>query len=955
MNKLNESWDDEIKKGLEYGWYSDGTSLYAKTKDDMLNVIDFMESEELLTKRGAELITNKINQLSISEDKNIRISFPEGQMKDLIIYIADANGKNEEMVDAIEDFYDIEDEAMAENKKLNEDKDEDEEKEETLDGKDVTNTFKNYKAFEANFGPIKIVKNSYDKNYKVYRVNEEDADNYIYYSNDKDNIEGWLYGAVQAANGKFNKLKNKNEAVNKSILNEETSNSYTAISYYDDKLRGVEDETSSSDWSVITDFAHDKLMGGSYVKITNTTTGKEKVISPDTYQDEFDGEFVVGIGELDESVGDKSQEETLPEAIDRASEEESSAIDTYDGILEKIEDDEELEEIEDDDGLKEMIEEIKTDEENHKELLDHYAETGEALTDEELEELDSEDDESDKDSEDLEVVEEAPNVELNTTSTILNGIKDEINNRCKGLVTAETVTIDDAVGLKLTRKTDKLDLISIFDNIVEVMNQHKIQKGDYEIELRGDNLILAMKNMTVNENKKLEESHMDDYSADKKYKVTYINGEGKEKETEYKPSKNTNIAGVQKELGEKNKDFFKLKEIKESKKVTEDLADDNAAILEKLVNLLDDIEATPENLDDNLEVVENFLAENHLGVGAIIPTIYIVKRYNEDGSTSNVGRLLFYRSNGKWGFTTSSFEIVSEDKENDFGDYAYSKAEELVLKAVQTVNSKYNLDNIVIETSPEGNLHITTLDGADICTLDRSKFTDEDIDDLRFRGLYKELNESKEVDLQESKEEYSFQEIITRMENATDYSELYDAASLIVDEGLRTDVELLLDDCENSGDDVETAYSIVCSDLLDSMIGKENKLEEKLDGETSYKQKFMDYCEGRVADLGEVEIEGIATPYDVLLTYDSIETFDGHKENVSVIEADPISGVLGLVEGNRIILESGEDMGVDLCAFSLTFSKIAKSVYDDIVNNWEDFYDTNMKIALEKPDWVWKD
>ena len=777
MNKLNESWDDEIKKGLEYGWYSDGTSLYAKTKDDMLNVIDFMESEELLTKRGAELITNKINQLSISKDKNIRISFPEGQMKDLIIYIADADGKNEEMVDAIEDFYDIEDEAMTENKKLNENKDE----------------------------------------------------------------------------------------------------------------------------------------------------------------------------ELEEL----SEEETLPEAIDRASEEESSAIDTYEGILDKVVDDEELEE---------MIEEIKTDEENHKELLDHYAETGEALTDEELEELDSEDDESDKDSEDLEVVEEAPNVELNTTSTILNGIKDEINNRCKGLVTAETVTIDDAVGLKLTRKTDKLDLISIFDNIVEVMNQHKIQKGDYEIELRGDNLILAMKNMTVNENKKLEESHMDDYSADKKYKVTYINGEGKEKETEYKPSKNTNIAGVQKELGEKNKDFFKLKEIKESKKVTEDLADDNAAILEKLVNLLDDIEATPENLDDNLEVIENFLAENHLGVGAIIPTIYVVKRYNEDGSTSNVGRLLFYRSNGKWGFTTSSFEIVSEDKENDFGDYAYSKAEELVLKAVQTVNSKYNLDNIVIETSPEGNLHITTLDGDDICTLDRSTFTDEDIDDLRFRGLYKELNESKEVDLQESKEEHSFQEIITRMKNATDYSELYDAASLIVDEGLRTDVESLITDIELLSDDseisdggVETACSIVCSDLLDSMIGKENKLEEKLDEETSYKQKFIDYCEGKVADLGEVEIEGIATPYDVLLTYDSIETFDGHKENVSVIEADPISGVLGLVEGNRIILESGEDMSVDLCAFSLTFSKIAKSVYDDIINNWEDFYDTNMKIALEKPDWIWKD
>ena len=274
---------------------------------------------------------------------------------------------------------------INESKCLTEDDDHEEdeevEKEETLDGKDVTNTFKNYKAFEANFGPIKIVKNSYDKNYKVYRVNEEDADNYIYYSNDKDNIEGWLYGAVQAANGKFNKLKNKNEAVNRSIFNEETSNSYTAISYYDDKLRGVEDETSSSDWSVITDFAHDKLMGGSYVKITNTTTGKEKVISPDTYQDEFDGEFVVGIGELDESVGDKSQEETLDEAINRAYEEELSAINTYDLVLNKIENEESNEK------LIEMINEIKKDEEDHKSLLKHYIETGEALTDDELEEL----------------------------------------------------------------------------------------------------------------------------------------------------------------------------------------------------------------------------------------------------------------------------------------------------------------------------------------------------------------------------------------------------------------------------------------------------------------------------------------------------------------------------------------------------------------------------------------
>ena len=122
-------------------------------------------------------------------------------------------------------------------------------------------------------------------------------------------------------------------------------------------------------------------MGGSYVKIINTTTGKEKVISPDTYQDEFDGEFVVGIGELDESVGDKSQEETLDEAINRAYEEELSAINTYDLVLNKIENEESNEK------LIEMINEIKKDEEDHKSLIKHYIETGEALTDDELEEL----------------------------------------------------------------------------------------------------------------------------------------------------------------------------------------------------------------------------------------------------------------------------------------------------------------------------------------------------------------------------------------------------------------------------------------------------------------------------------------------------------------------------------------------------------------------------------------
>lgn len=78
---------------------------------------------------------------------------------------------------------------------------------------------------------------------------------------------------------------------------------------------------------------------------------------------------------------DEEKEETLEEIINRAYEEELSAINTYDLVLNKIENEESNEK------LIEMINEIKKDEEDHESLIKHYIETGEALTDDELEEL----------------------------------------------------------------------------------------------------------------------------------------------------------------------------------------------------------------------------------------------------------------------------------------------------------------------------------------------------------------------------------------------------------------------------------------------------------------------------------------------------------------------------------------------------------------------------------------
>lgn len=64
--------------------------------------------------------------------------------------------------------------------------------------KDVTNEFKNAQAYLGNLSPIKIFK--IDKDYVIYKNTAKDYSDWVYSSNSKDNIEGWLHGAVQAKN-----------------------------------------------------------------------------------------------------------------------------------------------------------------------------------------------------------------------------------------------------------------------------------------------------------------------------------------------------------------------------------------------------------------------------------------------------------------------------------------------------------------------------------------------------------------------------------------------------------------------------------------------------------------------------------------------------------------------------------------------------------------------------------
>lgn len=79
--------------------------------------------------------------------------------------------------------------------------------------KDISSKFLNYKAFENNFEPLYIIKLGSD--YVVFKRTAETYNDYIYSADTIDNIEGWLYGAVQAVNNVFS--KNSNEPVLESI------------------------------------------------------------------------------------------------------------------------------------------------------------------------------------------------------------------------------------------------------------------------------------------------------------------------------------------------------------------------------------------------------------------------------------------------------------------------------------------------------------------------------------------------------------------------------------------------------------------------------------------------------------------------------------------------------------------------------------------------------------------
>lgn len=86
--------------------------------------------------------------------------------------------------------------------------------------------------------------------------------------------------------------------------------------------------------------------------------------------------------------------------------------------------------------------------------------------------------------------------EYETALTIANEIKRCLDEKLSDKVSTRVVKVDNAAGLLVKRKHDE-DLVSLSDAIIAQLNQIGIEKDKYEIDFKGDNLIIAIEEVQV--------------------------------------------------------------------------------------------------------------------------------------------------------------------------------------------------------------------------------------------------------------------------------------------------------------------------------------------------------------------------------------------------------------------------------------------------------------------------
>lgn len=115
------------------------------------------------------------------------------------------------------------------------------------------------------------------------------------------------------------------------------------------------------------------------------------------------------------------------------------------------------------------------------------------------------------------------------------------------------------------------------------------------------------------------------------------------------------------------------------------------------------------------------------------------------------------------------------------------------------------------------------------------------------------------------------------------------------------------------------------------------------------KNKFKDYCKGKVTDLGKVTILHPiweeTRSYDVLMTASSLREFN----NVRIIAGDDTDdNLVAITEDNEIVIDTPM---VDPVGYAcrMEFDTIDSEFYDYILKYWEEQYlDTYMEDLYGK-------
>lgn len=272
---------------------------------------------------------------------------------------------------------------------------------------------------------------------------------------------------------------------------------YKATSYYDTDYKGVETDLETDDYDKIKEFVWEKVQGGNSVTVYNSETGETSKYTCKSDEQKETAEDIEDFLEEDKKVTESDNKEYDYMLLDRL----KSDCDYYLGLGSKSS--KHLWAGNPKDQILKMWEiwsDFSTENKPRWLTLEDLQMYAKEMIDEKdmttnLKHLIN----GDITYKEYMSMNESKNIGKITeekVGDILTKIKDVINSKMSNKLTAEVKQDKDVTGLKLTRKADG-DLIALFDELVKRLKDIGFTKNDYEIELAGDNLILAMKNIDM--------------------------------------------------------------------------------------------------------------------------------------------------------------------------------------------------------------------------------------------------------------------------------------------------------------------------------------------------------------------------------------------------------------------------------------------------------------------------